>query len=267
MGVVRRITLRGKEFSYTDFGGDGPVVLALHGTFGRGAIFDRLAADLAGTARVIAPDQRCHGDSEHGGPFEQEELVADAAALIRALGIGSCVVLGHSHGGVTAYTLATRHPELVDLVIVADSCADVPARHLDVTGWPTHAPTRQALRAAIEGQGIRNAGYFLHSAVVDAAGWRLCFDYADMVAVQRGGQGDRWADWLSSDCPALLVHAANSMLLPAEHATAMATRRPHTSLVTIDAGHWIHDDRPAEFADAVRTFLAAHRSPTVPANG
>ncbi len=33
------------------------LLLAPHGTFGRGAIFTRLAAELRGLARVVAPDQ------------------------------------------------------------------------------------------------------------------------------------------------------------------------------------------------------------------
>jgi pimeloyl-ACP methyl ester carboxylesterase len=48
----------GRGLSYLDFGGDGRVMVALHGSFGRGAIFAQLAADLRGLARVVAPDQR-----------------------------------------------------------------------------------------------------------------------------------------------------------------------------------------------------------------
>jgi hypothetical protein len=36
---------------YLDSGGSGRVMLALHGTLGRGAIFTRLAADLRGRRR------------------------------------------------------------------------------------------------------------------------------------------------------------------------------------------------------------------------
>src|ERR1700691_6525893 len=41
-----------------DSGGDGPVMLALHGSFDSGAIFNGLTADLRGLVRVVAPDQR-----------------------------------------------------------------------------------------------------------------------------------------------------------------------------------------------------------------
>jgi pimeloyl-ACP methyl ester carboxylesterase len=71
---------RGRMLSWVDFGGVGPVVLALHGSFGRGLIFASIAERLQGAARVVALDQRGHGLADHGGPFTRAEFVADAAA-------------------------------------------------------------------------------------------------------------------------------------------------------------------------------------------
>lgn len=79
-----------------DFGGAGELVLALHGSFGRGAVFAPIADRLQGAARVAALDQRGHGLAEHDGPFTRAEFVADAAAVIDRLGSCPVVVLGHS---------------------------------------------------------------------------------------------------------------------------------------------------------------------------
>lgn len=256
------VRVRGRMLSWVDFGGVGPTVLALHGSFGRGAVFAPIADRLQGAARVVALDQRCHGLADHGGPFTRAEFVADAAAVIDRLGSDPVVVLGHSLGGITAYQLAARHPELVRALIIEDVGAvmrqpEVPHPVLDVRGWPRSAPTREALAEAIRAQGVPDVDYFLCSAVAGEQGWRLLFDYDEMMAVQHHGLGDWWGDWLGSTCPALLLHGIRSTLLSTEMAHQMVRRRPRTQLVEFpDAGHWIHDDDPAGCTAAILDFLS-----------
>jgi esterase len=252
-----------RGLSYIDFGSSGRVLLALHGSFGRGAIFTRLAADLRaeGGVRVVAPDQRGHGYSDHPSGYGRDEFVSDAAAFVRRLGLGPVAVLGHSLGGITAYQLAARHPGLVSALIIEDvgpvmRRPQIENPVLDVRGWPRSAPTREALEYCILAQGIPDAGYFMRSAVADGGRWRLLFDWDQMMDVQEGGVGDWWADWLGSRCPALVLRGGRSTLLPAGLARQMVTRRPGTRLVEFPgAGHWIHDDDPDGVARAIIGFL------------
>ncbi|MEV4399855.1 alpha/beta hydrolase [Nonomuraea sp. NPDC049607] len=262
----RYATVRGLRLAWLDAGegrpsGDG-VVLALHGHFGRARMFASLAGALAPRYRVIALEQRGHGHSARGdGDFEPDAYVADAAAFLRGLGLGPVVVLGHSMGGVVAFRLAARHPELVRALVVEEGGADnrppeVPHPVLDVSGWPRRAATLDELRRAIEARGIPDAGYFLDSAVERGDGWELLFDHDDMMASQRALVGDWWADWLGSDCPALLVHGLDSFVLPTALARRMAARRPGTVLREFaGCGHWVHDDDPVGFTEVVREFL------------
>lgn len=67
--------------------------LALHGSFGRGSVFEQLARRLHGAARVIALDQRGHGHSPKRGPFDRTEFVADAAGAAAEVGGGEPVVV------------------------------------------------------------------------------------------------------------------------------------------------------------------------------
>ncbi|SER00592.1 alpha/beta fold hydrolase [Actinokineospora terrae] len=239
-----------------DYGGGGPVLVALHGTFGTGATFHRLAADLRGRVRVIAPDQRGHGRTGPASRYTLADFTADAAEFVDGLDLGPVVVLGHSLGGLIAFHLAARHPALVRALIVEDAAA-INSATLDVTDWPTSAPTREALAAALVERGIPDPAYFMQSAVpTDAGGWRFLFSWSDMTTVQREALGDWWPDWLAGTRPTLLLRGARSPLLSAAEADEMVTRRPDTVLTTFaESGHWIHDDEPAAFAERVAAFV------------
>ncbi|MDI6411190.1 alpha/beta hydrolase [Streptomyces albus] len=254
------LDLGGRRLAYLDSGGDHPVLLALHGHFGRGRLFTPLARALAGRYRVVAPDQRGHGRSDSASDFTPEGYADDAVALLDALGIGSAAVLGHSMGGAVAYVLAARAPHRVRALVVSDMTVlnrEPETRPvLDCTGWPRRAPSRAALGAAIEAHGIPDAGYFLDSAVAFPDGWGLLFDADDMMASQHAFTGDLSAHWRASRQPALLLRAEHSFLLSEAVAQRMVRERPHTELVTFHGcGHWLHEDDPDGFARAVGDFL------------
>ncbi|MFE6779199.1 alpha/beta fold hydrolase [Streptomyces sp. NPDC057702] len=271
MLTERSVHVRGRPLRYVDPGGPGRPVLALHGHFGRARAYAALTAALAPRHRVIALEQRGHGRSADAradaGDFTREAYIADAAAFLVALDLGPVPVLGHSVGGVTAFQLAARRPELVSALVVEEGGADnrrprVPHPVLDVRAWPRRAPTLAALRRQVTERGIPDAGYFLESAVEYPDGWGFLFDLDAMMASQRAAVGDWWPDWLGSRCPALLVHGARSVVLPTDLAREMAERRPHTTLRTFpEGGHWVHDDDPAGFAEAVAAFLDALPAP------
>lgn len=263
MAELKSAAVNGIEMTYVDFAGTGRPVVALHGSFGRGTIFTRLARDLIDCARVIAPDQRGHGDSSHTDSYTDDDFVADIAGLIRHVDLGPVVVLGHSRGGITAYQLAARHPELVAALVIEDvgplmRTPEIEHPVLDVRGWPGTAATKDELAEAIRARGVPDPDYFMHSAVPTTDGrWRLLFDWDDMMAVQAGGVGDWWTDWLGSTCPALVLRGEHSTLLPELLASDMVARRPNSRLVQFaGAGHWIHDDDPDGMARAVADFLS-----------
>lgn len=255
------VTLRGRAFSYLDFGGGGVPLVALHGTFGRAVSFAGLAPHLAPDFRLIALDQRGHGLSEHGGDFGRDAFVGDVAAFLEHLDLGPAFVLGHSLGGVNAYQLAARRPGLVRALVVEDTGAVTDSSEIDppvfdVTGWPPTFPSREALAAFLVGEGVPSLGYFIDSAHERDGVWRMRFDHRDMMAAQHGNVGNFWADWLGSAHPALLLRGGLSPLLSERQAGEMAERRPGTRLrVLPGCGHWVHRDDPSGHALAVRDFL------------
>ncbi|MGW0145780.1 alpha/beta fold hydrolase [Streptomyces sp. NPDC003333] len=249
------LTLDGRRLSYLDFGGPGRPLLALHGHFNEGRTFAHLARALFPHWRVVAPDQRGHGFSDRGPDFSREGYVADATALITHLGLDRPVVLGHSLGGVNAYQLAARHPELVSALVIEDIGTEIDDDLSFCLSWPHRAPSRTAL---VEGLGD-SARYLTGALREYADGWGLAFRPEDMVTSVGHVNGDHWADWLATDCPALLIHGTRSDTLTEAHAKDLATRRPHTTLVHLPTGHTVHETDPEGYAATVSAFLATLR--------
>ena len=104
----------------TRWPGEGVPVLLLHGLASSRRFWDLVVPGLAGL-RVVALDQRGHGDSERpSGPYDGATVVADACTALDALGLSRVVVVGHSWGAGTALRLAATAPERVLAVVAVD---------------------------------------------------------------------------------------------------------------------------------------------------
>src|SRR5262249_54200887 len=99
--------------------GAQPLVL-LHGFTGHARSWDTFAASQRDRYRVLALDQRGHGESEWTDDYSGERMVEDVDAFVRTLGLKRFVLLGLSMGGRNAYTYAALHPEEVERLIIVD---------------------------------------------------------------------------------------------------------------------------------------------------
>src|SRR5579875_2640840 len=128
------------EFFLRDTGGeDRPAVLLLHGWM--------VTADLnwwgayanlqrAGY-RVLALDHRGHGRGLRPmDPFRLTDCAADAAAVVRQLGLGAgggVIVVGYSMGGVIAQLMVREHRDVVRGLVLSATCQhfqDPPTRRV-----------------------------------------------------------------------------------------------------------------------------------------
>nr|WP_184929618.1 alpha/beta hydrolase [Saccharothrix ecbatanensis] len=253
--VVRGFfTAEGRRLSFLDYGGRGAPLLALHGHYNEASVFAPLAEALGPRWRVLALDQRGHGESDRAPAYGRDGYVADVAAFHRHVGVGPAAVLGHSLGGVNAYQYAARHPGQVTALIVEDIGAVVDCDWGFTLRLPRRAPTREALAAATGPAAPYLAGSFRRR----RDGWGFSFDIDHTVRSQKALNGDHWDDWAAVACPTLLVRGARSDELSAGHAQQMIARRAGCArLAELPTGHVVHHDAPDQFADLVRGFLSS----------
>lgn len=256
MGAMREgFEIDGRKLSYLDFGGTGRVVVALHGHMSDGASFAGLAERLGAGWRVIALDQRGHGDSDRAVEYTRAGYVADIGALLDHLKLDSVVLVGHSLGGINAYQFAARHPERVTAFVDADGPVSLgldghnPLQFIEQL--PYEAPTRTELVDAL-GPMAAHFGALVRERADGS--WSLPFHPSDIVASENLVHGDHWADWTASSSPALLIRAAHGVI-PREQAEAMVARRPGTRMVELDTDHFVYAADPDGFAEAVEEFL------------
>jgi pimeloyl-ACP methyl ester carboxylesterase len=122
--------LRGLRFHYRDWGGKGSKIVLLHGLSSQSHIFDLVAPRLAENCRIVAFDQRGHGESDKpSGGYDFSSVTADLYAFLDSMHWRRVIVLGHSWGGNVALEFGARFPDRVAaLVFVDGGFLDIQAR-------------------------------------------------------------------------------------------------------------------------------------------
>ncbi len=275
MHTDRTVTLHGQRFHYTEWGdAAAPPVVMLHGVTGHARTWDGEARALSGRYRVLALDQRGHGDSDPApdGDYTTGTLAEDLGAFCEALALGRPRLLGLSMGGRVAIAYAGRQPARVERLVVVDIGPEIaPAGRARVGQMMGQAPERFATVAeALAYQRANNPRYtdaLLRHRVehglraLPDGGFAWKYDRALRDAVRAGRWRDTidlWPLWRAVACPTLLVRGADSDILSPEIAKRMLEENPRATLVEVPgAGHTVPGDQPAAFQALVAEFLGA----------
>ncbi len=133
--------------------GAGPPIVLLHGVTLGVATWASQLHHLADRHRVIAVDQRGHGQSLHGADGHLlERLADDLIEVLAALEVSGAVLVGHSMGGMVTQLAAVDRPDdlrahVAGLVLVATSAGPL---------FPAAAgPSLPAAMAALSARSLR----------------------------------------------------------------------------------------------------------------
>ncbi len=254
---------------------DAPTVLCLPGLTRNCRDFESLANWLATTHRVLTPDLRGRGRSDHDPNWHNYQplnYVADVVHLLRALEARRVVVIGTSLGGLVAMILATLQPAALAAVVLNDIGPELdPAglarigRHVGqlpaVGDWDeAAAQARQVNSAALPDLTAGQWMAFARRIYREDASGRPVLDMDPMIgAAMRetaGSSADLWVLYRSlADVPTLAIRGALSDLLSAGTLLRMQQLKPDLrTLVVPERGHAPTLDEPESRA-AIRALL------------
>ncbi|WP_349239645.1 alpha/beta hydrolase [Streptomyces sp. CC208A] len=224
---VRTVVVDGVRLAYRVAGPEGaPPLVLVHGRGESGTTWTGVVEELAAGHRVYAVDLRGHGLSDRPGGYGFADFRDELGGFLRALGLAGATVVAHSMGAAAAYLLAQREPELVGRLVLEEPPAFVP---LD-------PPRPRAERP--EGP--------------------LAFDWeiVPTTDAQLNAPDPAWrAELPAITAPTLILAGGPTSHIPQEQLSGLAAAIPGARLVTVaDAGHLVHETRPAAFLAALREF-------------
>lgn len=262
-----------------------PVVL-LHGVSGSSRTYDFLPPEITDGRRIVRVDLRGHGASDHAtGTYDVDRYGEDVVAVLRTLD-RPAVLVGHSLGGVAAWWVAQRRPDLVLAAFLEDpplymgepqeheknGAIPVFVRIRDAAvGWQAdgldpETVTEQLARAPL-GPERTMASVMTEDAIAARAYALLAMDPGVLdQAIDRStlAQTDTSAP---VSAPVFVLGADDSMgsAFPDRHEARLAETHPKVDVVRVSgAGHGIHDEREARatYVHHLAAFLDRQTAPT-----
>lgn len=278
---MTEIELSAGTIEYLDTGGEGPVLVLLHGLMMDASLWDGPIAELSADHRCVAPTlplgahrHAMHADADlslpgiarlvaefldrldlqdvtlvgndTGGALVQL-LMCDGAARVGRVVLASCDAFDNFPPGLTGKTLVLTgklSPRMFGLFMQQMRLRMI--RRLPIAfGWLTmrgDAATARWMKPVLKQPEIRrDAVRMLRAAGADT---NLLLKAAERLP--------------SFNRPALVVRASGDRVMPPEHGQRLAELLPHGRLVEIDDSYTLIPlDQPAGLAQVIREFTHA----------
>jgi len=263
----------GRALSALVWGDEPAELVLLHGGAQNAHTWDTVAMALG--RPLVAIDLPGHGHSDGGrqGSAGLEANADDIATVIATLAPGARGVVGMSLGGLTAITLADRHPDLVERLVLVDVTPGVDDQKASaviafINGPESFPNFDEILARTIEFNPTRTESSLrrgiLHNALQREDGswvWR----YARHRNVELSGTDalpDRAQLWEAVGrlaMPTLLARGMRSgSVVSDEDEVELRRRLPSVEVEHfVEAGHSIQGDQPVELAAAIDRFVFA----------
>lgn len=260
------IEVDGLRLHHVEWGSRGRPLLLLHGLQDCALSWGRFAAALSADYRVIALDQRGHGDSDWAAPgsYLLQDFVSDVEAFVDRMALDALILLGHGAGGRNAIAYAAVHPGKVEALIVVDS-------GLDGAGPRSRKGSKQSTSELEEWDSLEAVVEHLRGLQPNSTAETLARQASCLTREITGGrrawkrdpallaayeQPDLWEEWRKVKCPTLLARGRQSEVLRHQEAVEMRESLLRVRLAELEGGgHWFHQEIPGAFEATVRWFL------------
>jgi 3-oxoadipate enol-lactonase len=270
----------GLELHVLEWSTEGVPLVLLHGGGNEAHLWDDFVPCVAPHYRVLAVDQRGHGDSDWDpeGRYDTEYMIRDLEALTEALEIDRFVLVGFSMGGRVSMGFAGRHPERIAGLVLVDIGPEIDPRgmirigqenqskrkpvfgsideyasmlSLNYPAGQPHALMRMARHALRQ----RDDGLFELKSDPKLRGSKPTSD--DAQAKEKEFIQEQWEALAKITCPTLVVRGAASDILSPDIADKMVDEVLQDGQLEViaQAAHSVATDNPKGFEEAVSRFV------------
>jgi esterase len=271
---MQSFRVNGYDMAYLEIGSGPPLVL-VHGTLGDFRTWNSAMAPLSRKHRVIAVSLR-HFFPEHwdgtGDDYKMAQHVSDVIAFIEQIEPRPVDLMGHSRGGHIGFRVAQQRPDLLRRLVLAEPGGDLDASLIPPFS-PPPPPMPLALAMPMVLQSIRSGDIdgalkaFVDAIDGDGAWARLpaaakqqlrdnVFTLLGQANEQRKPFTKEQAESIRT--PTLFIGGGDTTGSLAMVHRVLAQHVAVSQTAIIDgAKHWMFDEAPQKFSEAVMKFLAA----------
>jgi pimeloyl-ACP methyl ester carboxylesterase len=283
----RFVVANGVRTHYTESGGDGPVIVALHG----GGAGSSGRAGMAPLMNALPPDYRVVAPDSVGG-FGLTDVSAPATYglqsradhvgdFVNAIGLKRFTILGNSQGAWVAARYAITHPDRIERMILIGSATIGLAMGLPEVQTPAMAAL-QGYDGTREGMRKLLAGLVYHKERITDELIELRFSSASRPgateAFKAGIKGNRYLQTdpvLSTQfdmrqslpaatkaIPTIVVWGENDGFAPVTTGRKLEPMLPAAKFHYVDkAAHQVQNDQPKAVGDIVSAFMKTTPAP------
>jgi pimeloyl-ACP methyl ester carboxylesterase len=286
MLAVEHISIHGHRIGYRR-GGQGPVLLLLHGIAGSSLTWLPAMRLLQRDYTVLAPDFLGHGVSEKPlGDYSLGNLATVQRDFLNILGIDRATVVGQSFGGGVAMQFSYQFPERCERLVLVDAgglgrelswilrLATLPGAEYVMPGlFPGFLGSwGDSIVKFFGDRGFRNAEalemWRAYKSLTEGES-RRAFIRTMRSVIDPGGQSVSAADrlYLAARMPTLIVWGDRDRIIPLDHAYRAHEAIPNSRLeVMTGVGHFPHVEEPIGFVEILRDFLGSTEPSTFDAD-
>ncbi|MCG2574836.1 alpha/beta hydrolase [Acinetobacter sp. ME22] len=243
--------------------GSGEAVVLISGLGGRASFWSQVVPLLSTHFRVITLDHPGVGQSQLDA--EQPSITGIADAVIQILDhlqIARAHILGHSTGSLVTQTLALKHPDRVNSIVLSSGWAKPDCRFIDFFHYRKEILEQMgedayneltrymAYPSAYYGKTFKKEKS--GASVENSANKDMILKRIDMLLNYSCIQ-----ELHTLQLPTLVIGAKDDYIVPFDHSIQLAQLIANAQLVELEGGHFTPKVKPHAYAEIIRSFWEA----------
>ena len=256
------------KLAFREFGSGQPLII-LHGLFGQSDNWNTLAKNFGEKGfHVFTLDQRNHGLSPHSDEWNYEVMATDLKEFIDDHQLHNPILLGHSMGGKTVLFFELKFSGIAQKLIIVDIAARAYEPHHNDVLKALHAVDFNTITTRKEADVLMNTyltdfgtKQFLLKNIYwkDEGNTQMAWRFNLEAITKNYDNIGVTVPNFKSVTKTLIINGEKSNYISEQDKLDFKTRFSDVQFETIlNAGHWVHAEKPNEFFEVVLNFLLPH---------